>query len=204
MGQTAPDDRLLFAHALDAGHELTVARADGPLVDTTVMAVTGVDLDLRAAPGALPEGTLATARLHDGSSAWFATLMVLSVDGTLVRARIGDAVPVTSERWAERVDLPGPAVVRPESGATAIVRAESVNISLTGIALAVNGAAPAAGTSVGVVLAGDGDGSIACRARVQRRTATPGGALLALEIIGISREDHRRLAQAIDRRLQSC
>lgn len=200
MGQTAPDDRLLFADALDAGHELTVARADGPLVDTTVISVTGVDLELRAEPGSLPEGALATARLHDGGSAWFATLMVLSVDGQLVRARIGDALPVTSERWAERVDLVGPAVVRPESGASTIIRAESLNVSLTGIALHVREAAPLAGTSVGVVLAGDGDGSIACRARVQRRTATPTGALLALEIIGISREDHRRLAQAIDRR----
>jgi hypothetical protein len=201
VGQTAPDDaRLAFADALDAGHALTLARADGPLVDTTVIAITGVDLDLRCEPGALPSGSLATARLHDGASAWFATLMVISSDATIVRARIGDAVPVTSERWAERVDLVGPAVLRPEAGAAAIVRAESLNVSLTGIALHVRDEAPLAGTNVGVVLAGDGDGSIACRARVQRRTGSPADAILALEIIGISREDHRRLAQAIDRR----
>jgi hypothetical protein len=206
--EAATEGREQFAAALDAGDELLLARADGPLVDATVLRVDGVDLDLRALAGDLMPGGLATIRLHDGASAWFATLIVLAAepgeDGAeVVTTRIGDALQVTSERWTERVDLVGPAVLRPEVGPDPMLRAESLNISLTGVALRVRERPPELGTRIGVVLAGDGDGSIAFRGRVTRNSRTSHGAVLGVEIVGISRDDHRRLQRAIGRRFES-
>ena len=62
---------------------------------------------------------------------------------------------------------------------------------------------PELGTRIGVVLAGDGDGSIAFRGRVTRSSRTSHGAVLGVEIVGISRDDHRRLQRAIGRRYES-
>jgi hypothetical protein len=202
--ETVPDLRLSFASLLRPGGELTLARADGPMVDTRIATVTGVDLELVAPPRTFTIGGLSTVRMHDGESAWFATMMVIDVadsdEVATVRVRIGDAMPVTSERWTERVAFVGPAVLRPESGLETVVRAESLNASLTGVALRVREGAPAVGVRVGVVIAGDGDGSIAFRGRVSRSSRTSHGAVLGVEIIGISRDDHRRLERAIARR----
>ena len=205
MSGAATEGREAFAASLDAGDDLLLARADGPLVDATVLRVDGVDLELRAPVGQLPPGALATTRLHDGSAAWFATLIVLAADGAAgeaetVTTRIGDALRVTSERWTERVDLVAPAVLRPEAGPDPMLRAESLNLSLTGVALRVRERAPELGTRIGVVLAGDGDGSIAFRGRVTRSARTSHGVVLGVEIVGISREDHLRLQRAIGRR----
>jgi PilZ domain len=201
----ATEGREDFAASLDAGDDLLLARADGPLVDATVLRVAGVDLELRAPAGQLASGALATTRLHDGSAAWFATLIVLdaapATDGVeVVSARVGDALRVTSERWTERVDLVAPAVLRPEVGPDPMLRAESLNLSLTGVALRVRERAPELGTRIGVVLASDGDGSIAFRGRVTRSSRTSHGVVLGVEIVGISREDHVRLQRAISRR----
>jgi PilZ domain len=205
--EAATEGREQFAAALDAGDELLLARADGPLVDATVLRVDGVDLDLRALAGDLVPGGLATIRLHDGESAWFATLIVLGTEpveggAEAVTTRIGDALRVTSERWTERVDLVAPAVLRPEVGPDPMLRAESLNLSLTGVALRVRERPPELGTRIGVVLAGDGDGSIAFRGRVTRSSRTSHGAVLGVEIVGISRDDHRRLQRAISRRFE--
>jgi len=201
----ATEGREEFAASLEAGDDLLLARADGPLVDATVLRIDGVDLELRAPAGQLAPGALATTRLHDGSAAWFATLIVLdaaaaSDAGEIVNARVGDALRVTSERWTERVELVAPAVLRPESGPDPMLRAESLNLSLTGVALRVRERAPELGTRIGVVLAGDGDGSIAFRSRVTRSARTSHGVVLGVEIVGISRDDHLRLQRAIGRR----
>ncbi len=193
-----------FAEALDAGEQLLLARADGPLVEAAVIAIDGVDLELRAEPGSLAPGALATIRRYDGEAAWFATLIVLEVDAgqngdDIVRARVGDALRVSSERWTERVDLVGPAVLRPEVGPDPLLRAESLNASLTGVALRVSDRPPDIGVRIGVVLSGDGDGSIAFRGRVIRVSRTSRGAVVGVEIVGISREDHRRLQRAVAR-----
>jgi len=203
--EAATEGREAFAASLDAGDALLLARADVPLVDATVLRVDGVDLALRAPAGQLPPGALATTRLHDGSAAWFATLIVLGAepaagDAETVATRIGDALRVTSERWTERVDLVAPAVLRPEAGPDPMLRAESLNLSLTGVALRVRELAPELGTRIGVVLAGDGVGSIAFRGRVTRSARTSHGVVLGVEIVGISREDHLRLQRAIGRR----
>ena len=201
----ATEGREEFAASIDAGDDLLLARADGPLVDATVLRVDGVDLELRAPAGQLVPGALATTRLHDGSAAWFATLIVLDTaaatgDAEVVTARVGDALRVTSERWVERVELVAPAVLRPESGPDPMLRAESLNLSLTGVALRVRERPPELGTRIGVVLAGDGDGSIAFRGRVTRSARTSHGVVLGVEIVGISRDDHLRLQRAIGRR----
>ena len=120
----------------------------------------------------------------------------------MVSTRIGDALRVTSERWTERVELVAPAVLRPEVGPDPMLRAESLNLSLTGVALRVRERPPELGTRIGVVLAGDGDGSIAFRGRVTRSSRTSHGAVLGVEIVGISRDDHRRLQRAIGRRYE--
>ena len=203
----ATEGREEFAAALDAGDELLLARADGPLVDATVLRIDGVDVDLRAEAGDLEPGALATIRLHDGVGAWFATLIVLGAEpveggAEVVSTRIGDALRVTSERWTERVELVAPAVLRPEVGPDPMLRAESLNLSLTGVALRVRDRPPELGTRIGVVLAGDGDGSIAFRGRVTRSSRTSHGAVLGVEIVGISRDDHRRLQRAIGRRYE--
>ena len=205
MTEAATEGREQFAAALDAGDELLLARADGPLVDATVLRVDGVDLDLRALAGELVPGALATTRLHDGEGAWFATLIVLApsrpkAGAEAVTTRIGDALRVTSERWTGRVDLVAPAVLRPEAGPDPMLRAESLNLSLTGVALRVRERPPELGTRIGVVLAGDGDGSIAFRGRVTRSSRTSHGVVLGVEIVGISRDDHLRLQRAIGRR----
>ena len=95
-----------------------------------------------------------------------------------------------------------PAVLRPEVGPDPMLRAESLNLSLTGVALRVRERPPELGTRIGVVLAGDGDGSIAFRGRVTRSSRTSHGAVLGVEIVGISRDDHRRLQRAISRRFE--
>ncbi len=170
-----------------------------------MLRIDGVDLELRAPAGQLAPGALATTRLHDGSAAWFATLIVLDTaagtgEAEVITTRVGDALRVTSERWTERVELVAPAVLRPESGPDPMLRAESLNLSLTGVALRVRERPPELGTRIGVVLAGDGDGSIAFRGRVTRSARTSHGVVLGIEIVGISRDDHLRLQRAIGRR----
>jgi hypothetical protein len=98
------------------------------------------------------------------------------------------------------VELGGPAVIRPATGIDAVVRAECLNASLTGVAVRVSGPPPEVGTTVGVTLTGDGDGSIAFRGRVARVGRASHGSIVGIELIGISREDHRRLGRAISRR----
>ena len=203
--RAATEGREEFAAALDAGDELLLARADGPLVDATVLRIDGVDVELRADGGRPGAGRARDdPRLHDGVGAWFATLIVLERGrgggAETISTRIGDALRVTSERWTERVELVAPAVLRPEVGPDPMLRAESLNLSLTGVALRVRERPPELGTRIGVVLAGDGDGSIAFRGRVTRSSRTSHGAVLGVEIVGISRDDHRRLQRAIGRR----
>ena len=91
-------------------------------------------------------------------------------------------------------------MLRPEAGPDPMLRAESLNLSLTGVRAARARAGAGAGHRIGVVLAGDGDGSIAFRGRVTRSARTSHGAVLGVEIVGISREDHLRLQRAIGRR----
>jgi hypothetical protein len=193
------DERLLFASLLEPGETLTLARADGPLVEVLVTAVDTVDVDLRVRADELPVGSLAAVRIHSGDAAWFATMIVVESEGDLVKARVGDALRVTSERWTERVELGCAAVIRPETGLDAVIRGECLNASLTGVALRVFGEPPTAGAAVGVTLTGAGDGSIAFRGRVARVGRASHGAILGVEMIGISRDDHRRLAAAIAR-----
>ena len=58
VNEAATEGREAFAAALDAGDELLLARADGPLVDATVLRIAGVDLELRADAGDLAPGGL--------------------------------------------------------------------------------------------------------------------------------------------------
>jgi hypothetical protein len=197
------DERLQFAALLEIGSTLTMVRADGPMVEVLVTAVDGVDLDVRPIAGALPTGALASTRLHGAGGAWFATAMVLDGESAVVRIRIGDALRVTSERWPERVALGGGVVLRPEAGLDAVVRGECLNASLTGVAVRVPGAPPAAGSTVGVLLAGDGTGSIAFRGRVVRIGRASHGSLVAVALVSIARDDHLRLARAIARAAQN-
>ena len=60
MSGAATEGREAFAASLDAGDDLLLARADGPLVDATVLRVDGVDLELRA-----PAGAAAARRARD-------------------------------------------------------------------------------------------------------------------------------------------
>jgi hypothetical protein len=198
-GGVDDDERLRFASLLDAGDALTLVRADGPLVDAVVTAIDGVDLELRPTAGELPEGALASLRIHAGDAAWFATLIVLESEPALARARIGDALQVTSERWTERIELGGPVVIRPESGLDAVVRGECLNASLTGVAVRL-AVAPPPGSTLGVTLPGDGEGSVAFRGRVARVARASRGSIVGIELIGISRDDHRRLGRLIARK----
>jgi PilZ domain len=197
------DSRTAFAESLEPGTELDLNRADGPVVRAIVIAIEGVDVQLRVGAAPLPVGSLATVRVHWRDAAWFVTFIVVddqdAADG-LVTARIGDAFAVDSERWAQRVPVAVAGVMRPERGLAAVIRCESVDASLTGVALRLHDEAPEPGTVVGVVLAGDGDGSIAFRGRVSRTSPLPGGVMAAVELIGISLDDHRRLARLIDKK----
>ena len=151
MSGAATEGREAFAASLDAGDDLLLARADGPLVDATVLRVDGVDLELRAPAGQLPPGALATTRLHDGSAAWFATLIVLAADqaeGDAETVTPGSATPCASRRsagpsgstWSRRP------CCAPRSDPDPMLRAESLNLSLTGVALRVRERPPELGT----------------------------------------------------------
>jgi PilZ domain len=197
------DDRERFAAGLVPGSTIALVRADGPLVDATVEGVLGVDVDLRVSAGTLDAGSLASLRAHDAEGAWFATFVIIDVerqpDGDAVTARVGDVLCVASERWAERVEAAMPALLRPENAPGGVVRAETRDVSLTGVALATRERPPAPGAVVGVVLAGDGRGSIAFRGRVRRVRPRDPSQLVAVEILGISRDDFRRLERLVER-----
>ena len=201
----ADDARLDLAAILEPGDVLELFRADGPLVRLTVAAVEDTDLvGVVDAAARVRTADLLTARLHRGDDAWFATFLVRGgeeerPDGTRrVTLAIGDALQVTSERWAERVPLHCAALLREESGSD-LLRGTVTDASLTGVAVLVHGDAVPLDAHVGATLEGDGRGAIAFRARVIRRAPVPGGYLLGLEILGISGADHGRLARVLAR-----
>ena len=205
--EAATEGREEFAAALDAGDELLLARADGPLVDATVLRIDGVDLDLRALAGDLAPGGLATIRLHDGESAWFATLIVLGAEPTTVARRWSR--PASATRCASRRSAGRNASTwsrrpccGPRSAPTRCCAPSRSTSRSPAWPCRVRERPPELGTRIGVVLAGDGDGSIAFRGRVTRSSRTSHGAVLGIEIVGISRDDHRRLQRAIGRRYE--
>ena len=107
---------------------------------------------------------------------------------------------MTSERWAERIALECPAVVRAEGKSGPALRGRLADVSLTGVAIVVHGQPDLRpGMRLGVTLAGSGGGSIAFRGRVARTTRAARGAMLGVEMIGISGDDHRRLARMLIR-----
>jgi hypothetical protein len=169
-------------------------------------AVDGVDVEgtpedeCRLAPS-----DLLTARVYADDAAWFGTFLVRgsrprASGPALVALRVGDALRVTSERWAERAPVDFPALLRVEPGRDAPIRGTATDVSLTGVGIFVWDDDPLPGERVGVTLAGEGGGAIAFRGRVVRCARVGHGSLLGVEILGISADDHRRLAQLIARR----
>jgi hypothetical protein len=195
---------LVLATTLVPGETLTLLRGDGPLIVVGITAVDGVDVAGAIDPASrLGTGELLTARLYSDDAAWFATFVVQGVDRhadgpAVVDLRLGDALRVTSERWSERVAFGCAALVREEAGG-AVLRGRVVDLSLTGVGVVIHGDAVPLDAHVGVTLEGDGRGSIAFRAAVVRRAPVAGGHLLGLEVLGVSRADHGRLARLLRR-----
>ena len=202
MSDTDDDQRSALAEILVPGEDIVLALAAGRLVDAQILHVDGVDLEL-AIDGLPPlEGSLVTARAHDGVHAWFATLVVggheLLDDGRVVtHLRVGDALRVSSERWSERAGHAEPAVLRPESEHDVVLRGRTCDISRTGVAIVVHDGDLPVGARAGIVLGGAGAGTVAFRGLVRRRGWAEGGRLLGVEVIGISTEDDGRLARLV-------
>ncbi len=194
-----------LAAALVPGTTMTFLRGDGPLLTVGITAVEGVDVVGAVDPEAsLRAADLLTARVrgHDGN--WFATFVVRGVerrgDGpAVVELRIGDALRVTSGRWSERAPFRCSVLLRDEAGA-GVLRGTVTDLSQTGVGLRLHGDALPLGAHVGVTLEGDGRGAIAFRGAVVRRAPAPGGHLVGIEVLGISRTDHGRLARLLHRR----
>ena len=198
------DLRLDLATTLAPGETVTLYRGDGPLLTVGITSVDGVDVVGAVDPAArVRTADLLTARLYAEDAAWFATFVVRGVaahaDGpAVVELRVGDALRVTSERWSERVPFRCTALIREEAGGD-LLRGTTTDLSLTGVGVFVHGDAVPLDAHVGVTLEGDGRGAVTFRGAVVRRAPAPGGQLLGLEVLGVSRADHGRLARLLHR-----